>query len=143
MREEDIRAHYLVQLNGHYEGSSAAEAFNLEGKTDISIRHEASMLFIAECKFWNGPRSLMDAIDQLLGYVTWRDTKTAIILFCRNHDFGRTIKSAIEVATTHPNFLLGPNAESETRYRFTFKNKNDANRSFALTLMLFSLPPRK
>jgi hypothetical protein len=38
MGEEDIRTHYLVQLNGHYEGNATGETFNLEGKTDISIR---------------------------------------------------------------------------------------------------------
>ena len=58
MKEEDIRVHYLVQLNGHYEGNATGETFNLEGKTDISIRDNAQVLFIAELKFWDGPRSL-------------------------------------------------------------------------------------
>ena len=38
MNEEDLRQHFLVQLNGHYEGQATGETFNFEGKTDILIR---------------------------------------------------------------------------------------------------------
>ncbi len=33
MDEESIRSHFLVQLNGHYEGQATGETFNYEGKT--------------------------------------------------------------------------------------------------------------
>jgi len=36
--EEMIRNHFLLQLNGHYEGSATGETFNASGKTDILIR---------------------------------------------------------------------------------------------------------
>jgi hypothetical protein len=36
--EESLRSHFLVQLNGHYEGQATGETFNYEGKTDILIR---------------------------------------------------------------------------------------------------------
>ena len=35
MGEEDLRQHFLVQLNGAYEGQATGETFNFEGKTDI------------------------------------------------------------------------------------------------------------
>ena len=38
MGEEDLRQHFLVQLNGQYEGQATGETFNYEGKTDILIR---------------------------------------------------------------------------------------------------------
>ena len=38
MGEEDLRTHFLIQLNGQYEGHATAETFNYEGKTDILIR---------------------------------------------------------------------------------------------------------
>ena len=74
MGEEDLRQHFLVQLNGQYEGQATGETFNFEGKTDILIRSEEKNIFIAECKFWKGPESVTRAIDQLLGYASWRDT---------------------------------------------------------------------
>ena len=77
MNEEDMRQHFLVQLNAQYEGQATGETFNFEGKTDILIRVKDKNIFVAECKFWDGPESLKKALDQLLGYATWRDTKTA------------------------------------------------------------------
>lgn len=56
MDEESIRSHFLVQLNGHYEGQATGETFNYEGKTDILVRSEGKNIFIAECKFCPGPR---------------------------------------------------------------------------------------
>ena len=75
MKEEDLRQHFLVQLNGQYEGQASGETFNFEGKTDILIRHEGKNIFIAECKFWRGPSTVADTLDQLLSYLSWRDTK--------------------------------------------------------------------
>ena len=87
MKEEQIRDLILVNLNGHYEGDATGETFNGQGKTDILIRADGRNVFIAECKFWAGPKSLRAAIDQILGYLTWRDTKAALLLFCKNVDF--------------------------------------------------------
>src|SRR5260370_4966399 len=54
MGEEDLRTHFLVQLNGVYEGQATGETFNFEGKTDILIRADGGNIFIAERKFWSG-----------------------------------------------------------------------------------------
>jgi len=143
MQEEDIRFHYLVQLNGHYEGMATGETFNYEGKTDIFIRDGANVLFIAECKIWDGPKALIDAIDQILGNVTWRDTKTAIIVLSRNKDFTRVITEALAAMQKHPNHKSGPTKEGETRYRYQFANRDDEDREFELTLLLFDIPKRE
>jgi hypothetical protein len=140
MGEEDIRTHYLVQLNGHYEANATGETFNLEGKTDISIRDDGEVIFIAELKFWDGPKSISEAVDQLLKYVSWRDTKTALIVFNRKKDFTKVVASAAETVRAHPNCRAGMKEEGSTRFRFTFKNKRDDDRDFAMTLLLFNVP---
>jgi hypothetical protein len=84
MEEEDLRSHFLVPLNGQYEGQARGETFNFQGKTDILIRVEGENIFIAECKIWRGEKSFTEAIDQLLSYLSWRDTKAAIVVFNRN-----------------------------------------------------------
>jgi len=82
MGEEDLRTQFLVQLNAQYEGRATGETFNFQGKTDILIRaDEGGNVFIAECKFWSGEKQFLETIDQLLSYLTWRDTKTAILIF--------------------------------------------------------------
>lgn len=51
------------------------------GKTEILLRENGRNVFIAECKFWKGPKHYYETIDQLIGYSSCRDTKTAILVF--------------------------------------------------------------
>jgi hypothetical protein len=139
MEEEHLRFHFLVQLNGQYDGVTG-EAFNFQGKTDILIREGNHNLFIAECKFWSGPQGLNDTIDQLFKYVTWRDTKTALIKFVDRKDFTATVTSAVDTVAKHPLLVGQPKKEGETRYRYTLKMPSDHQRHITMTLLLFAIP---
>jgi hypothetical protein len=140
MDEESIRSHFLVQLNGHYEGKATGETFNYQGKTDILIRSEGKNIFIAECKFWSGPKKLIDTIDQLLGYSSWRDTKVAVIIFNRNKDFTKVLESIQETSKVHSNFKRQIAFASETMFRYVFAHRDDPNRELLLTVMVFDVP---
>jgi hypothetical protein len=104
MGEEALRSHFLVQLNGAYEGDAAGETFNFQGKTDILIRKDGKNVFIAECKFWKGEKAFRETVDQLLSYLSWRDTKTAVVLFNRNADFSAVLAKIAEIAPRHAHF---------------------------------------
>ncbi len=140
MDEESIRSHFLVQLNGHYEGQASGETFNYEGKTDILVRSEGKNIFIGECKFWSGPKMLTETIDQVLGYTSWRDTKVAVIVFNRNKDFSRVLSSIIETAKGHKNFKRELTGSTETTFRYCFAHKDDKNRELFLTILGFDVP---
>lgn len=71
MGEEDIRQVMMLPLNDRYHGQAAAEAFNMEGKTDVLVRWENQNLFIGEFKIWNGQAQFLAAVDQLFGYRAW------------------------------------------------------------------------
>src|SRR4029077_4013519 len=114
--------------------------FNAAGKTDILIREQDRNIFIAECKFWRGPKSITDAIEQLLSYLTWRDTKAALIVFNRNRDFSNVLKAMKETIEANPHKKRGPVIESETRFRYVFGNPTDAAREITLTVLAFDLP---
>jgi hypothetical protein len=90
--------------NGEAIRQATGETFNFQGKTDILIRVEGKNVFIAECKFWKGEKAFLLTIDQLLSYLSWRDTKTAILVFNRNADFSAVIAKIAESVPTHPNF---------------------------------------
>src|SRR5581483_5277195 len=122
MKEEDLRHHFLVQLNGQYEGQASGETFNFEGKTDILIRAEGRNVFVAECKFWRGPESLREAINQLLGYASWRDTKTALLIFNREKNFSNVLAKIPEVIKGHSNFKRQLEYKSETGFRFVLRH---------------------
>ncbi len=140
MTEPDLRQHFLVQLNGQYEGQATGETFNFEGKTDILIRVEGKNIFIAECKFWDGPESLRKAIDQLLGYASWRDTKTALLVFNRQKNFTDVLAKIPEVVRDYPNFKRQEKFVSETGFRFILHHRDDKNRELILTVLAFEVP---
>ena len=142
--EEALRSHFLVQLNGHYQGQATGETFNYEGKTDILIRSDGKNIFIAECKFWSGPKMLTATIDQLLGYSSWRDTKTAVIVFNRNRDFSKVLAAIPEAVRSHPQFKRDLPGSAESTFRFQFANRDDRNREMFLTVLAFDVPtPRQ
>lgn len=140
MDEESLRSHFLVQLNGHYEGQATGETFNYEGKTDILIRSQGKNIFIAECKYWAGPQKLTEAIDQLLGYSSWRDTKVAVIVFNRNKGFTRVLEAIKSTTKAHPNCKRELGDRSETSFGFIFSHRDDTNRELTLTIMAFDIP---
>lgn len=145
LTEEEIRNFFLISLNGHYQGSATGETFNGSGKTDILIRHKNANAFIAECKFWNGQKKMSEAIDQLLGYVTWRDTKTAILLFNKQPDLSAVVDKANESIKQHKSYKEEYQLNSrelknnETISGYKFVHPSDPNKTIYLTLMAFQI----
>ena len=140
MNEEDLRTHFLVQLNGQYEGQATGETFNYEGKTDILIREDDRNIFIAECKFWTGPAGLTKALDQLLSYASWRDTKTALLIFSRGRNTSTVLEGVPKTVIEHPNYKAEREANSETEFRYIFGHRDDTNREVIVTILVFDVP---
>lgn len=143
MGEEDLRTHFLVQLNGQYEGQATAETFNYEGKTDILLRAEGRNVFLAECKVWRGEKDLLKAIDQLLSYLSWRDTKTALLIFNRNLGFTDVLSKIAAVVPMHACFKREVDKFAESTFRYIFHQPTDANREIVLTVMAFDVPSKR
>jgi hypothetical protein len=140
MKEEDLRTQFLVALNAQFEGQATGETFNYEGKTDILIRVNGRNIFIAECKFWTGSEGLKETIDQLLGYASWRDTKTAIVLFNRNKNLSAVLEKIPGSIAEHSNFKRRVDYQNETGFRFIFRQKNDPSRDITLSVLVFDVP---
>ncbi len=81
--EETLRDILLASLNSHYTNVSG-ETFRKNGKTDINIEFDNKAAYIGECKIWHGEKSFGEAIQQVLNYSTWKDTKVSIIIFNKN-----------------------------------------------------------
>ena len=104
------------------------------------IKSEGKNIFIAECKYWGGPKKLTETIDQLLGYSSWHDTKVAVIVFNRNKNFTNVLDSIKSTTKEHPNCKCELGQRSETSFRFVFSHRNDPNREMTLTVMAFDVP---
>lgn len=138
--EEHLRDHMLLILEPNFEGSATGETFNKSGKTDILLRHESKNVFIAELKFWHGQKGFLETISQLLGYLTWRDSKAAIVMFVRNKNFSSVLETAQEAIKEHENYLGFINVTTEGWYNYRFHINEDQNREVKLALMLFHIP---
>mgnify|MGYP000120837966 CR=1 FL=1 len=140
MDEESLRTHFLVQLNGHYEGNATGETFNFEGKTDILIKVDGKNIFVGECKFWKGEKSYLETIDQLLGYLSWRDTKTAVLIFNRNKDFSGVVEKIKRSTLEHPHCKKFVKDVSETSSSYLFSQPDDENREMIVTVQVYNVP---
>ncbi len=141
--EEGIRWHFLVQLNGQYEGQATGETFNYTGKTDILVRSGERNIFIAECKFWSGPKRLTATIDQLLGYLTWRDTKAAIIIFNREAKLTTVLEKIPGTMKDHPSCSAEVRRVDETTFVTTLAHIDDPERKIRVTVMVFDVPKKR
>jgi hypothetical protein len=140
MDEEALRQHFLVQLNGQFEGQATGETFNAAGKTDILLRAGDRNVFIAECKFWRGPKEFGEAIDQLLGYASWRDSKTAIFIFNRGTATSTVVQGVRTAAEKHLHYKRTVNWKHESGHRFVFHQPGDPNREITVTVLVFDVP---
>jgi hypothetical protein len=138
--EESLRDALLLFLNAQFEGAAHGEAFNAKGHTDLLIRVENENLFIGECKIWGGAKAFDDAVDQLLGYTTWRDSRLALILFVKTKDVAQTVEKARAVLEKRPEFehwLVG-SERTKAKIRWV----DDRARTAAVALIVCHLHSR-
>ncbi len=140
LNEETIRDHFLIQLNGHFEGSATGETFNASGKTDILIRVDGRNVFIAECKFWRGQKDFSEAIDQLLSYLSWRDSKCALFIFNKNKDSTAVREKMHEVMSSRAEHRKTNKHDPEDDSRYIFVKPDDPGREITITTLIFDVP---
>lgn len=141
LKEEHLRAFILTILNSRFQGEAGGELFNGNGKTDILVRVEDRNAFIGECKFWKGSAGFTRAIEQLLGYVVWRDSKAALILFIKNKDATSVVSKAIQALSTHERHKRTiDSVDQSIRSDFVFHADGDREREIHLALLPIVIP---
>lgn len=139
--EEDLRDHIIMTLDPNFQyGSASGETFNKSGKTDIQLRYDSSVIFIAECKFWSGEKGYLNTITQLLNYLTWRDTKAAVIIFVKQKDFSNILSKVESKTVEHENYLGFVSKNDENWFNYRFHLNGDRNREVKIAVQLFHLP---
>lgn len=138
--EEALRDILLASLNSVYEGAATAEAFRKYGKTDIRIEEATRAAFVAECKLWKGEKALLEALDQLLGYVTWRDVKTALVIFNKDAAGFAGVQQTIgEALPKHRLYLRSKGAVPSGEWCADFTSAEDAGREVRVHVFAFNL----
>ncbi len=138
--EEGLRDIIIAHLNGHYEGDATGETFRRVGKTDIRIEQDNRAAFVGECKVWRGPAELAEAIDQLLRYLTWRDCKTALVLFNKTVAGFSAIQAKVpEALAAHEKYVAKLDAKHPYEWRVRFRSTDDDGREITMHVFLFNL----
>lgn len=135
--EEEIRDLILVQLNGTFEGNATGETFVKSGKTDLLVRVDDRHVFVGECKWWTGVKAFGSAIDQLLGYLPWRDEKAALIVFISQKDASAVIHKADGAVRAHSSFKRSGAASDDPglRLNYVLGHPDDPEREIKLAVL--------
>lgn len=137
-----LRDHLIMTLEPHFEMATATgETFNKSGKTDILIRHEKKNAFVAECKFWGGKKKHMETIDQILSYLTWRDSKAAIIYFVQTKEMQAPLRAIAEETAEHPCNVAAKGKQDDSWFSFEFHLLGDDQNRLKLNILCFHFPP--
>lgn len=139
--EEELRDVILGNLNTHFEGQATGETFRARGKTDICIEQENRAAFVGECKIWRGAKELVDGLHQLLGYLTWRDCKAALVVFNKDRSkFSEILDKAPSSLRDCQNLFNGESAQAEPgEWRMKFKSPDDDDRIVTVHLLVYNL----
>ncbi|TDU67096.1 hypothetical protein [Streptomyces sp. KS 21] len=131
MCEERLRDVLLVALNAYFEGQSTGETLNGKGKTDILIRIGDRNVSISECKFYDGPKSVTKALDQLLRYTDNGGRRTSLLIFYREKDPEARIADTIAAIRAHPqcDSFDSSRADDDQQWGFVIRGSGDPGRA--------------
>ena len=87
-----------------------------------------------------GPAEFTQAIDRPPGYLTWRDTKTAILLFNRQKSFSGVLSKIPPTYRAHASFRRDVPGRGESSFRFIASNPGDAAREITVAVLAFDVP---
>ncbi|WP_147435157.1 hypothetical protein [Haloarcula sp. Atlit-120R] len=144
--EEDYRNVILTFLEMNFEGSATGETFNKDGKSDILLRNDGDNIFIAECGMWAGPQTLSGAdeeggkISQLLErYLTWRDTKAAVILFVERDSFSSILEKIPDAVEEHPLCAGLKKKKQKNWWQYSFDRPDDDSNQVDIAILSFDV----
>jgi hypothetical protein len=138
--EEELRDQFITYLTPRVEGTTTGETFNKAGKTDILIRHEDRNVFVAELGVWSGTKAFAAKIDQMLGYLTWRDSKAALVIFVPNKNFSKPVRDAQAAITDHATHVSRVGEPDAAWTNHILHLPDDPGREIRVALMLFHIP---
>lgn len=140
--EEGLRNIMLAQLNGHFRGGATGETFRRRGKTDIRIEQEDRAAFVGECKIWKGNAVNTKALNQLLSYLTWRDSKAALIVFnTKTKKFSTILTALPESVRAHRCFIEELECSEEGEWRVRMHSDNDEDKHITVHIFAFDIFP--
>lgn len=139
MEEEELRNVILSNLNSVFEGDAVGEAFSKRGKTDIYLKVDKGGIFIAECKYWDGAKTINESVEQILGYLTWRNSYGVVILFSKRLGFTKVVDAANQRIPELPSYVKGIKKIDETHFSASFSLPEDEHKLVEIHFLIYNL----
>jgi len=143
LREEDLRDVMLSSLNAVYGGAAVGEAFQGLGRVDIHLRITEGEIFVAECKYWDGPSSIEKVTKQILERLTWHESYGVSIIFSKNANFGRVRDELYEVIPALENCAGGIRKSDDNHFVCRFRLPSDVSKDIEIHYLIYNLYTRR
>ncbi len=75
-----------------------------------------------------------------MSYTSWRDTKTALLIFNRDRKMSTVLEKMPDAVKSHTNFKKAVACDLEAGFRFILGHRDDPNREVMLTVLVFDVP---
>ncbi len=112
----------LARLGAHVDGAKLCDELLADVEAMLTSEdesllglHEAAARSGYSRDIWNGAKYYEEAIDQLFGYLTWRESFGIVISFAKVKNFTDVLSKAKETTTKHSRYV--PDTLSEIRQR--------------------------
>jgi hypothetical protein len=137
--EEQLRDIILSALNGIFDGNATGETFVKKGKTDIHLKIEKGEILIFECKNWGGEKIYLDTVDQLMGYVTWRQNYGVVIMFSKNKDFSKILTQIPDIIQKHTQYKSGFKKLSSNHFVSDHTLPEDSGKTIRIHHLIYNI----
>jgi len=140
LAEEGLRDIILASLNAVFEGAAGGETFRGIGKVDIHLRISQGEVFVAEVKFWDGPKSLREVVGQLRHRLTWRDSYGVAVLLSRNAKFSDVLEATRATISSVEGFVEGSlRSKADNQFLARFTIPTDEARHASVHVLVYNL----
>jgi hypothetical protein len=139
LEEEGLRDIILVGLNSLFEGKATGETFANRGKTDIYLNIDKGNVLTAECKLWSGKALYLKTIDQLLGYLTWRQNFGIMITFVKQKNLSKLLQDVPACIKEHASYRSGCREISQTHFASNHTLPQDENKNVEIHHLFYNL----
>jgi len=136
--EEYLRNLICANLNGIFAGAATGETFSKKGKTDIYLNIKKGNILIFECKFWGGKQVYFKTIDQLRGYLTWRQNYGVIINFVKVKNFTQVLSQMQSIVEESNSYINGFKKINDTRF-VSYHKLEDEDKEVKIIHLFYNL----
>lgn len=133
----------LPYLNQVFTKGATGETFSKFGKTDIYLVIDEGCILICECKWWRGPSSLVETIDQVLKRVTWRENYGIVIIFAKG-DISDVLAKSVDTIKNHvSNTTKEVNEIQERHFYSNNLRQDDKGKTVEIHYLFYNFPNKQ